>query len=75
MPTFAEKSEKMKDNKYVTYTSSDEDMPIGGPANWEEALADIEDSERDIDAGHGTPWEVVKELMEERINSYAGQVY
>ena len=50
-------------------------MPIGGPANWNDALADLEDSERDIEAGRGTSWDMVKEMMEERIFSYANQVY
>ena len=65
----------MKDNKYITFPAPDDDIPVGGPACWEEALSDIEDSERDIDAGHGTTWELVKERMEERVNNYAGQVY
>ena len=32
------------------------DLPIGGPATWDEALADIKESERDIEAGRGTSW-------------------
>ena len=40
------------------------DLPIGGPATWDEALADIKESEREIEAGRGTSWEVVKDLLE-----------
>ncbi|MBQ9203164.1 MAG: hypothetical protein IJ155_02860 [Prevotella sp.] len=50
-------------------------MPIGGPSSWQEALDDIEESERDIDAGIGTSWETVKSMMAERVSSYASQVY
>ena len=50
-------------------------MTEGGPATLEEALADIEDSEKDIDAGIGTSWNIVKQMMQERIHSYAGQAY
>ena len=50
-------------------------IPIGGPSTWEEALMDLEDSEREIDAQQGTSWEVVKEMMEDRIYNYANQVY
>jgi hypothetical protein len=46
-------------------------LPIGGPTTWSEALADLEESEREIAAGHGTSWESVKEMMAERIYSYA----
>ena len=46
-------------------------LPIGGPASIEEAMADIEVSEREIDAGKGTSWDVVKEMLAERVYSYA----
>ena len=46
-------------------------LPIGGPASIEEAIADIEVSERDIEAGKGTSWGVVKEMLAERVYSYA----
>ena len=54
---------------------NNEMMTEGGPATLEEALADIEDSEKDIDAGIGTSWNIVKQMMQERIHSYAGQAY
>lgn len=50
-------------------------MPIAGPSSLEEALTDIEKSEREIDAHQGTSWDVVKDMMAERIYSYANQVY
>ncbi len=50
----------------------DTELPIGGPSSIEEAIADIEESERSIASGRGTSWEVVKEMLAERIYSYAG---
>ena len=42
-----------------------QNLPIGGPTTWSEALADLEESEREIAAGQGTSWESVKEMMAE----------
>ena len=50
-------------------------LPIAGPSSLEEALTDIEESEREIEAQQGTTWDVVKEMMAERIYSYGNQVY
>lgn len=47
-------------------------LPIGGPSSLAEALADIEESERSIEAGQGTSWEDVKQMLAERTFSYAG---
>ena len=47
------------------------ELPIAGPSSLEEALADIEDSERNIEVGQGTSWNVVKQMLAERIYSYA----
>ena len=47
-------------------------LPIGGPSSVEEAIADIEESERCIEAGQGTSWDAVKEMLAERVYSYAG---
>ena len=47
-------------------------LPIGGPANLEEVITDIEESERCIAAGQGTSWDVVKEMLAERVYNYAG---
>jgi len=44
-------------------------LPIGGPTSIEEAIANIEESERCIEAGQGTSWDVVKEMLAENINS------
>ena len=48
------------------------DLPIGGPTSIEEAMSDIEESERSIEAGQGTSWDVVKEMLAERVYSYSG---
>ena len=47
-------------------------LPIGGPSSVEEAIAVIEESERCIEAGQGTSWDAVKEMLAERVYSYAG---
>jgi hypothetical protein len=47
-------------------------LPIGGPSSVEVAIADIEESERCIEAGQGTSWDTVKEMLAERVYSYAG---
>ena len=44
-------------------TAVEEDMPILGPATWEEALADIEESERDYKAGRYYAWDDVKIMI------------
>ena len=46
-------------------------LPIGGPTSMEEILNDIEESERSIEAGQGTSWEEVKEMLAEKLYSYA----
>lgn len=38
-------------------------LPIGGPSSLAEALADIEESERSIEAGQGTSWDDVKQML------------
>jgi len=48
------------------------ELPIGGPFSIEEAMADIEESERSIEAGQGISWERVKEMLAEKVYSYAG---
>ncbi len=51
-------------NNVVHYQTGEDVLPMGGgPSTWEEALADIEESEQDIDAGRGTSWNVVKQLL------------
>ena len=55
--------------------ANNEMLTGGGPTTWEEALKDIQASEHDIDVGIGTSWSTVKQMMQERIHSYASQVY
>ena len=47
------------------------DVPIAGPATFEEALSDIEQSEKDCAEGRIFSWEEVKQTIDDRIASYA----
>ena len=59
----------------VAYADSlatvEEDRPILGPSTWEEALADLDESEREFEEGKCVPWENVMEEIKERYKSYA----
>ena len=46
-------------------------MPVMIPASYEEALADIDQSEREFREGRGIAWESVKMMIEDRIRNYA----
>ena len=46
------------------------EMPVMIPDSFEEALADIEQSEIEFKEGKGIAWDDVKHMMEERICSY-----
>lgn len=46
-------------------------MPVMIPASYEEALADIDQSEREFREGRGIAWESVKLMIEDRIRNYA----
>ena len=61
MLIFAAKYKDMEEKKYLVVI----------PASYEEALADIEQSEREFKEGRGIPWENVKLMIEDRIRSYA----
>jgi hypothetical protein len=47
------------------------DVPILGPSTWEEAIADLDESEREFEAGECIPWENVVGEIKERYKSYA----
>ena len=47
------------------------DIPVIGPSNWEEAMADLDESEEEFKAGECIPWENVMEEIKERYKSYA----
>lgn len=47
------------------------DIPIMGPSTWEDALADLDVSEKEFEAGECIPWENVMEEIKERYKSYA----
>ena len=46
-------------------------LPILGPSTLGEAIADIEESEKEFDAGKCLPWEDVMSEMKERYHLYA----
>ena len=47
------------------------DIPVLGPSTWEEAMADLDESEEEFKAGKCIPWEDVMEEIKERYKSYA----
>ena len=53
------------------FVDDDVTIPDVIPASFEEALADIEQSEREFEEGRGIPWEDVKLMIEDHIRSYA----
>lgn len=52
-------------------TEPEDRLPISSPSTWEEAMSDLDSSESDILSGHGTTWDVVKQMMADRIKEYA----
>ena len=58
--------------KEIIYIDNSEiDVPIAGPATFEEALSDIEQSEKDCAGGRYFSWNEVKQTIDDRIASYA----
>ena len=53
------------------FNDTDGNVPVVIPATWEEALADIEQSEMDFAEGRYFAWDEVKRTMEDRISGYA----
>lgn len=53
------------------FNDIEENIPVVIPATWEEALADIEQSEMDFAEGRYFAWDEVKQTMEDRITGYA----
>lgn len=53
------------------FNDIEENIPVVIPATWEEALADIEQSEMDFAEGRYFAWDEVKRTMEDRITGYA----
>ncbi len=51
--------------------SDDNEIPIVGPSSWEEAMADLDESEREFETGKCIPWENVLGEIKERYKSYA----
>lgn len=50
---------------------SDDYVPVSGPKTIEEAITDIEQSERDFAEGNTLSWHEVRQAIEDRIKSYA----
>ena len=46
-------------------------LPILGPANWEEAMSDLDESEREFETGKCLPWDDVMSEIKERYKHYA----
>jgi len=46
-------------------------LPVLGPATWEEAISDLEESEREVEAGECIPWDEVMSEIKERYKDYA----
>ncbi len=49
----------------------EDDIPVVIPSTWEEALDDIEQSEKDFAEGRCFAWDEVKQTIEDRIANYA----
>ena len=47
-------------------TNNDDNWPIIGPSSLDEALLELDEAERQIEAGEGLPWESVLEEIKER---------
>lgn len=50
---------------------SDDYVPVSGPKTIDEAITDIEQSERDFAEGNTLSWHDVRQAIEDRIQSYA----
>jgi hypothetical protein len=50
---------------------SDDYVPVSGPKTIDEAITDIEQSERDFAEGNTLSWHEVRQAIEDRIQSYA----
>ena len=46
-------------------------VPVLGPSTWEEAMDDLDVSEKEFDAGKCIPWDDVMSDIKERYKSYA----
>ena len=47
------------------------DAPILGPSTWEEAMDDLDESEKEFDAGKCIPWDDVVSEIKGRYRVYA----
>ena len=71
-PTFDEEEGLDMCSEPVGAVAYDENaIPIIGPATWEEAMTDLDEAEKEFDAGKGIPWESVVREIRERYHSYA----
>ena len=47
------------------------DVPMLGPSTWKEAMDDLDESEKEFDAGKCIPWEDVMSEIKDRYRLYA----
>ena len=47
------------------------DMPILGPSTWDEAMDDLDESEKEFEAGKCIPWDDVMSEIKDRYRLYA----
>lgn len=50
-------------------------LPLAGPTSYEEAIARIEEAEREMDANEGVAWEDVMSEAMQKVNNYEVAVY
>jgi hypothetical protein len=47
------------------------DVPILGPSTWKEAMDDLDESEKEFEAGKCIPWDDVMSEIKDRYRHYA----
>ena len=56
----------------VTYSEKEQlDVPVLGPSTWEEAMNDLDASEKEFEAGECIPWKNVVSEIKERYRHHA----
>lgn len=63
----------MRNYRLSSRNKAYDEMPLIGPASYEEAIERIELGVQEMESGEGSSWEEVKEELLEEV--YAGQVH
>ena len=63
------KRKGMEEKRYAVDEHLDE--PFLGPSTWDVAMADLDESEKEFEAGKCIPWENVMSEIKERYRHYA----